>query len=75
MCNNDFYSFNIVGLGQNWIGKGVVYSNNGFYRWKFGSGETGVTRFKFNNNSILDGEVIFDTNPYENWRFTAIPID
>ena len=75
ICSFDFLNFNIKGIGQSWQGKGTTYSNTGFYKWKFENGETGTTRFKFNSNSIIDGEVIFDSNPFKNWKFTAIPID
>jgi len=75
ICSADFLSFNIKGIGQNWHGKGATYSNIGFYKWRFENGETGTTRFKFNSNSVIDGEVIFDSNPYKNWKFTAIPND
>jgi hypothetical protein len=73
ICHADFLSFNITGIGQNWHGKGATYSNIGFYKWRFENGESGTTRFKFNSNSVIDGEVIFDSNPYKNWKFTAIP--
>ena len=75
ICSIDFLTFNIKGIGQSWHGKGTTYSNTGFYKWEFKGGQTGTTRFKFNSNSVIDGEVIFDSNPYSNWKFTAIPND
>jgi hypothetical protein len=72
-CNDDFFTFKINGIGQNWNGNGVIYSNIGFYKWNFKNGESGVTRFKFNKDNIIDGEVTFDSNPLKNWKFTAIP--
>lgn len=54
----------VIGIGQDWSGEGVFDGSEGYYDWKFKSGNEGRTTIYIDSDGNLFGDVKGQITPW-----------